>query len=507
MYNRKEAVSMVEYMTYANIINGEGLNNVPNLVSIHGEGKTSMMHQISHRIMVDSVTGMAKKFNWKVMVFDVGLLSQGEVGGIPHNTVDPITGKPSFEYVKHFNFNEVKKMEDAYIEKLYSVGFLDGKLKGEGNKLKYEDNVIFEQEDTFLLTEFEIAKKVFNSIPKDLRLQLIKSGEVKGAINFFDEINRADPIVRKEVMNVILAKKVQDYDIPWFATFVSAMNPDSTMSASNDDYQTDAFDKAQIDRFVYIPYALSDEEFFEFLTTDDEVGSEELIALSLLGNSAKINTTSSLELLDENINKNASRRSWHIALRLISGNLKTLQSNKELFSDDKIRTDETGNVLKDVAFNLFKCKLGTKNGVMFEKMLENAEKMISVDDICKSTAISKEVMAKFNASSNLTKKLVCSAVLDKIVDSENSKILKEVSSNPAKCFDFKTRKFNKECLPMPLRQYCINLGTLLDNVEASVRTAIESRPEITQYMALLGMLLSEADLAKKKLELNNLLTD
>lgn len=79
------------------------------------------------------------------------------------------------------------------------------------------------------------------------------------AIVFLDEINRAHPLVRNAVMQLVLDKRVHNHVLPVDTWIVAAMNP-------ADGYDVfDVDDPAFVDRFVWIWVENSEEDFVEYL--------------------------------------------------------------------------------------------------------------------------------------------------------------------------------------------------------------------------------------------------
>ena len=92
------------------------------------------------------------------------------------------------------------------------------------------------------------AYKFGSELSPETKIKLIESGEIKPVVLFIDELNRTEQQTMKELMNIILNKSINGYDLPWFVSVVSAVNPCS----QNSTYATNELDDAQLDRFLKI---------------------------------------------------------------------------------------------------------------------------------------------------------------------------------------------------------------------------------------------------------------
>lgn len=137
---------------------------------------------------------LAKENNWSLIVIDGNLLKEGEIGGLP--TIE--------SYIK------INDNKDAIPQKatVYAIH----------NKLREIDE--------------EIAKQ-------------------KTVLLFIDEINRCEHTVQQELMNLILNREINGYQLHENVKIVAAMNPSSKYGADFD-YQVVDMDAAQENRFVWL---------------------------------------------------------------------------------------------------------------------------------------------------------------------------------------------------------------------------------------------------------------
>jgi hypothetical protein len=137
---------------------------------------------------------IANENNWSLIVIDGNLLKEGEIGGLP--TIESYAG------VNHQGDKVEKKTT------VYAVH----------NKLREIDE--------------EIAKG-------------------KTVLLFIDEINRCEHTVQQELMNLILNREINGYQLHEGIKIVAAMNPSSKYGADFD-YQVVDMDVAQENRFVWL---------------------------------------------------------------------------------------------------------------------------------------------------------------------------------------------------------------------------------------------------------------
>lgn len=128
---------------------------------------------------------IAHKQGWELVVIDGNLLKEGEIGGLP--TVQEIEGKKEKQSITVYAVHHTLHKLDQYAQA--------GK--------------------TVLL--------------------------------FIDEINRCEHSVQQELMNLILNREINGYELPTSVRIMAAMNPDNEF-----DYQTVDMDSAQKNRFVWL---------------------------------------------------------------------------------------------------------------------------------------------------------------------------------------------------------------------------------------------------------------
>lgn len=133
---------------------------------------------------------LAKKNNWSLVVINGNLLKEGEIGGLP--TVE------------------------SYV-------VLDGGKK----------------------------KTTVYAVHHKLREIDEETAQGKTVLLFIDEINRCEHAVQQELMNLILNREINGYNLPEGVKILAAMNP-SSKYGTDFDYQVVDMDAAQENRFVWL---------------------------------------------------------------------------------------------------------------------------------------------------------------------------------------------------------------------------------------------------------------
>lgn len=138
---------------------------------------------------------LAKKNDWSLVVIDGNLLKEGEIGGLP--TIE------------------------SYIQR-----------KPNGDTLEQKTTV------------YAVHNKL-REIDEEIAAQ-------KTVLLFIDEINRCEHTVQQELMNLILNREINGYQLHDDVKIIAAMNPSSKYGADFD-YQVVDMDAAQENRFVWLP--------------------------------------------------------------------------------------------------------------------------------------------------------------------------------------------------------------------------------------------------------------
>ena len=228
MIKISDAKRIVKRVILANLaVEKRGLSLTPLLSGRHGIGKSMLVKQVA-----DDINGV-------LLTVEGGSLKEGEITGLPYQYMDE-KGKISFRFLPYYVVERIQKKEKEIYLLNHSKEESDA-LKGDINR--YSDNDIKPSEKISLLLEKKIQP----------------------VIVFFDEINRSDPQVYKELMNILLTRSVNGYNFPWWVFFVGAMNPANSSST----YQTNEMDPAQLDRFIKLDVKSNSVDFLNYAKAND----------------------------------------------------------------------------------------------------------------------------------------------------------------------------------------------------------------------------------------------
>ena len=208
MANIAECKRLSKRIMLTNLLtNDYSIALTPLLSGKHGIGKSQVAKQI------------AKDLDGICITIEGGTLKEGEITGIPYqyrNENDEI----QFKFLPYYVVDRIQKAERLLNKEIKVEDNLDIILNGDENK--------------YSINELSFEEKI----------DLITAKKVKPVIIFFDEINRTDNAVFRELMNIILTRTINGYRLPWWVFIIAAMNP----STQNSMYATNEIDPAQLDR-------------------------------------------------------------------------------------------------------------------------------------------------------------------------------------------------------------------------------------------------------------------
>lgn len=159
---------------------------------------------------------LAEQNHWSLIVIDGNLLKEGEIGGLP--TIETYAGMDK-------NGNPVDRKITVYA--------IHHKLK-------------------------EIDEEIAKGNP---------------VLLFIDEINRCEHTVQQELMNLILNREINGYQLYEGVKILAAMNP-SGKYGSNFDYQVVDMDAAQENRFVWLNM---EPDYLQWLDWASDAGIEQKV--------------------------------------------------------------------------------------------------------------------------------------------------------------------------------------------------------------------------------------
>lgn len=160
-------------------------------------------------------------------------------------------------YNLHQSLSNIQQDQEYYYNILKTTGFKvrnDGlyHLDSNGNEvIDYPDgNSVIVKKYTSIEKRRNMEYNPFtfgNELDPYDRIYLLLTHQITPIIYFIDEINK-DQIILTETMNILLARNIHGYEIPWFVNCCAAMNP----GGMDSEYSVRTLDPAQIDRFFYM---------------------------------------------------------------------------------------------------------------------------------------------------------------------------------------------------------------------------------------------------------------
>jgi len=363
MASIKDAIRMCKRIMLTNLfINDYSIAVTPLLSGKHGIGKSQVAKFI------------AKELGGTVMIIEGGTLKEGEITGIPYQYKNE-NGDIEFRFLPYYIVQRIQKAEQFLYRDDEKTDSLDVILDGDENKYSVAD-LAFEQ-----------------------KVELMQSGKVKPVILFFDEINRTDTTVFRELMNFILTRTINGYRLPWWVFIIAAMNPSTQTSM----YATNEMDPAQLDRFIKIKVHEDAGEWAAFAVEHHfERSLIEFISTTPDALSTKD------KLLEDDEMPTPSPRGWHMVDLILKGYDKL----DNFFSAEELRQKE-----KDIRA-IISAKVGGDASSMFYSSLSDPARLVLADEIfCDETDdISQEVRLRIKQQSTAKNAITSKSIITFLKD-------------------------------------------------------------------------------------------
>jgi MoxR-like ATPase/soluble cytochrome b562 len=380
----------------------KGLSLTAMLSGPHGIGKSQI------------VTAAARELGGYSLIIEGGSLKEGEITGLPFASKNS-DGSSEVRFVPYFQISNIQKVEKEYHNIARTKGFLNGAVKltdaGLSVELDGKKAVYPVKSKIDAIMRGEINDNKFGEeLPVELKMKLIESGEVKPVILFVDELNRTEPQVMKELMNIVLNRNVNGYDFPWWVIVVSAMNP----SSQNSVYATNEMDDAQRDRFLKLTVDARLEEWIDYAL--DARVNPEVVASIATAEDIFMRREKGHEDTDE---MSPSPRSWEM-VSYIYDNVEKTNTSKFFTAEERKHADEDLRTL-------IAAKVGPTAARTFLQNIANKENNIKPAELIngKSDKLDEKVVAKFMGQKRLRQKITVDNVIryiaQTIVDFENKK--------------------------------------------------------------------------------------
>lgn len=400
--NFTKATRLLKRVILSNLFLPSATQATAVLSGSHGQGKTAICNKIS------TVLGGS------TLTVEGGSTKEGEVTGIPVL----LDGK--FQFAKYFQVEKIKTLQ-KHIYNLARKGFETHKVK-----LNDDGTTTYELDGkTYTIPAKTTFDKIIDGadengdngdnmysfgdeLPGIVKLDLIRSHEIRPIILFIDEMNRTIMQVMKEFMNILLTKVINGYRLPWWVFFVSAINP----ATQDSRYAVNEFDDAQLDRLLIINFKTTLEEWQDHAI---DVGLPPIFiqAVDYSNFSAKDNNSRN----DDAVSPTPSPRSLDV-IGFIKGCENEI-NNSGFFTPEEIRESEN-----DLAF-LIKSKVGDNAGSSIISKMKCADKLINHKDVIngKSETIDERLKSKISNSENAILKILCNDITRALSTEELGKYL------------------------------------------------------------------------------------
>lgn len=307
------------------LTNDYNLTLTPLLSGKHGIGKSQVAKEI------------AKDLDGICITIEGGTLKEGEITGIPYQYHNDL-GEVEFKFLPYYVVERIQKAEKYLNRRLAEEESVEAFLNGTENKYSC------------------------NNLTLEEKIDLIENHKVKPVILFFDEINRTENAVFRELMNIILTRTVNGYKFPWWVFIMAAMNP----STQNSIYATNEMDPAQMDRFIKIKVREDADEWINYALNNE---FDETI-VQFIANNQKCLSSTGGELEDEDI-PTPSPRGWNMVDLIIKG-----KDSLDVF----FKKEELSKKEKDIR-TIITSKVGSEASTMYYTSLKDKSKVVTAREI------------------------------------------------------------------------------------------------------------------------------
>lgn len=209
----------------------------------------------------------------------------------------------------------------------------------------------------------------------------------KGVLLFIDEINRCEHTVQQELMNLILNREINGYNLSKEVKIIAAMNP-SGKYGEDFDYQVVDMDAAQENRFVWLRMESDSENWINWAIKNN-INNK---VIEFISNFPQYLYKKNEEDVD------ATPRSYE----RISKILNIYRENKDLIEREVLLNVLKGNVGRVIAQEL----------ISFIE--SNAKELISFDDVFFGDAISQNIIDRVKKESHTRLYLAATNILVKL---------------------------------------------------------------------------------------------
>lgn len=377
----------------------------------HGRGKS----QVAKQTAVD--------MGGKCYTIECSTLGMGELTGLPFSFSNP-DGSRELRYIPHWVINRIKQLQKFYYEKAKSKGFLNGRIKiVEKDDKTYlvdgeKEYQMMDQIDLIAASE-ENMYEFGGQLDFKTKLELLESGEIKPVFINMDEINRCELQTMKEIMNFILNRSINGYQLPWWVSIIASQNPNS----QNSTYATNEMDDAQLSRFLKINIDTNFDDWVNYAMSN-KLNVEIVEALANLeGGNIFASTNKGME---DTQHMTPDPRAWEMICNLYD-TLYESNSTKYFNADEKQEVDEDFRIL-------VRGKVGDEAARSMFQSLNQAKSFIKAKDLItgKDQKIAKEVLEKFLGCKKLMQYIISRSVCNYVANNYEQIISGKTSTDAKK---------------------------------------------------------------------------
>ncbi len=426
IYSAMRAMNGDTLVINANLVNEGEIGGIPFMAEMLKEKEDFIKDYLSREIVMKEAFPLIKSFTQ--LIKESGLdkvAADSLVSEFSKKIIDQIYSgrekKAEFEFTKYYIVKRVEQLEKKYYDIARTTGFLNGRVK-----LVDGDTVVYDEKGkevqrykggdqiNQIITGAENKYKFGSKLPLDIKIKLLESGEIRPTSIFFDEINRTDQQVFRELMNIVLNREINGYNFPWWLTIVSAANP----SSQNSQYATQEFDPAQLDRFLKIRVKTNVDEFVEYGSKTGVVDHEILEALAV-SEEIFMHNEKGYEDTDE---MTPSPRSWEMVSKIWTAMRDFVPTSRLMSAEDKKAKN-----IEDDTRDLISGKVGATAARTLFQTMNNQENNVKSAEVVngKTERIPEEIVKKIVRQKAVHKKVTINELIRYIakvvVDFENKK--------------------------------------------------------------------------------------
>lgn len=388
-----EISRLLKRVVLTNLGTRDGENLTALVSGAHGIGKSQICKQI------------ARDIGGYPIVIEASMLSEGDAVGLP--VVSKLEdGSSEVTFVKHKAFAAVARLEKAYYEKAQKEGFLNGTIKLDadgdtvmltGEKGKEEFVKVGHRDMAKLILDGEENRYKFGEdLPFEKKLELLEKKEIQPVVIMCDELNRTESQTMKELMNIVLNKTVNGYQLPWWCFIIAAQNPCS----QNSSYAVNEMDGAQLDRFIKFTAVARDTDWVDHCLMAG-INTDLVQAVTINSDLLMVKD----KTLNDETPMTPSPRSWSM--------IATFMDYMHRINESAFFTAEERATLKEDFREVVFAKVGTEAGRAMLVNLDQKKNMIKPAEIftCEAAQLGENVKKILNDQKPIQRKITMDSVV------------------------------------------------------------------------------------------------